>query len=374
VTDRVFFLARSLGRGGAERQLVALAIGLARRGHDVAVVTFYDGGVFLAELVRAGVRVIELGKKGRWDVLPFLHRLVRVLRDERPTVLHGYLPVANILTAICKPLLPATKIVWGIRASQLDMSHYDLLARAVQICERRLSKFSDCIIANSTSGKMDAVAKGFGVQAIAVIPNGIDADYFRFDVAARRRVRAEWKVGDGETLIGVAARLDPFKNHPMFLQAAARIARQCAGVRFACIGDGDSSYAESLQRQASAMGLADSVVWAGARDDMPAVYSALDLSVSASSSEGFSNSIAEAMACGIPTIVTDVGDSAEIVGDTCAVVPAGDPDRLAAELLHLISLSPEERRALGDACRSRVVLEYRVERLIDRTERALGLA
>src|SRR5574340_1409546 len=108
IPETILFLARSLDRGGAERQLVVLVKGLVRRGHTVAVVVFFGGGVYEAELAEAGVRVIDLRKKSRWDILPFLNRLVRLLRKERPVVLHSYLDVPNILAAALKPLLPGT--------------------------------------------------------------------------------------------------------------------------------------------------------------------------------------------------------------------------------------------------------------------------
>ncbi|MEK7801721.1 MAG: glycosyltransferase, partial [Pseudomonadota bacterium] len=95
----VMFLARSLERGGAERQLVLLATGLAARGHLVSVAVFYGGGIYEAELASAGVRIVDLRKQGRWDFLPFLCRLVRVLRIERPATLHGYLTVPNVLAS-----------------------------------------------------------------------------------------------------------------------------------------------------------------------------------------------------------------------------------------------------------------------------------
>ena len=129
IPKTILFLVRSLDRGGAERQLIVLAKGLASRGHAVSVAVFYGGGVYENELAEAGIRVINLGKTGRWNILLFLNRLMRLLRKERPTVLHSYLGVPNILAAALKPLLPGTRIVWGVRASNVDLSHYDWLLR-----------------------------------------------------------------------------------------------------------------------------------------------------------------------------------------------------------------------------------------------------
>lgn len=373
IPETILFLARSLDRGGAERQLVVLAKGLARREHAVAVAVFFGGGAYEAELAGAGVRVIHLNKKGRWDVLPFLIRLARLLRKERPAVLHSYLGVPNILAAVLKPLAPGTRIVWGVRASNVDLSRYDWLSRFAYGLERRLAWLADRIIANSHAGKRHAVANGFPEAGIVVIPNGIDTDRFRPDPEGRRRVRAEWGLGDHEMLAGLVGRLDPMKDHPVFLEAASLIVKACRDVRFVCVGGGPADYAAVLRQRAAALGLTDRLIWVGARDDMPAVYSALDIASSSSLGEGFSNTIAEAMACGIPSVVTEVGDSARIVGEAGSVVPPGDPHALAAAIQHLIDLPAEERLARGAACRARVVSEFGIERLIQRTEQALDL-
>lgn len=371
---RVLFLARSLNRGGAERQLVLLAAGLAQRGHLVVVAVFYDGGAFAAELEAAGVRLIVLEKIGRWDVLLFLIRLVRSLRKEHPAILHSYLAVPNVLSALLKPLLPGTQIIWGLRASNMDLSRYDWLSRLTNLLECKLSRFADCIIANSCAGKRHAVENDFSEDKIVVIPNGIDTKYFRFDLEGRRQVRSAWGLGKDEILVGLAARLDPMKDHPTFLKAASCIARERQDVRFVCVGDGPAAYTEALRQQVAALGLTNRLIWAGARDDMPAVYSALDIACSSSCfGEGFSNTIAEAMVCGVPCVVTEVGDSAFIVGDTGSVVAPGDYSALAAAIGRLIDLPPEERRMLGDACRARVVSEFGIDRLVDRTEQTLGL-
>lgn len=371
---KTIFLTRSLDRGGAERQLVVLAKGLASRGHAVSVAVFYGGGVYVAELAGAGVRVINLGKQGRWDILPFLNRLVGLLRKERPEVLHSYLSVPNVLVAVLKPLLQGTRIVWGVRASNVDLSRYDWLSSLAYALERRLARFADCIISNSDAGKRYAVANGFPEDKMKVIPNGIDTDYFRFDSEGRRQLRSAWGVGMHEILVGLVGRLDPMKGHPTFIEAASRIVRERRDVRFVCVGGGPADYARVLKQRVADLGLSNQLIWIGSRDDMPAIYSALDIATSSSSyGEGFSNAIAEAMACGVPCVVTDVGDSALIVGRKVSIVAPDDHGALATEIQGLANLLPEQRREMGEACRARVVSEFGVDRLVQRTERALGL-
>lgn len=370
---KVFFLIRSLERGGAERQLVLLAIELNRRGHQVSVVVFYDGGPFAAELKTAGVRLIVLDKSGRWDILPFFIRLARLLRKKRPTSLHSYLTVPNIFVAFLKPLLRNTRIVWGLRASNMDLSHYDWLARLTGIIELLLARIPDVIIANSHAGKVHAVDQGFPSGRIVVIPNGIDTTRFAPDAAARLRQRIEWGILENEILVGLTARLDVMKDHSNFLRAAGLVANKYSHVRFVCVGDGPVDFQSQLREQALQAGLTERLIWAGIRTDMPAVYSALDIASSSSFSEGFSNSIAEAMSCGVPCVVTNAGDSAWIVGKTGIVVPPGNPEKLADGFMRLIDLPADKRIELGLHARNRIIAEFGVEALVIRTEQVMDL-
>ena len=371
----VVFLARSLERGGAERQLVTLARALSGRGQPVAVVLFYGGGPLEQELAGSGVRLISLDKHGRWDMAGFGWRLIRTLRSFRGATIHGYLTVPNLLLALAKPFLRGSRVVWGLRASDMDMSRYDWLAGVTARLECLASNRADIIIANSTAGKRHAIERGFPGQKITVVPNGIDTKTFRPDHDARNRVRSEWSVTADQILVGLAARLDPMKDHQTFLNAAAIAWQQNPHLRFALIGDGPRDYRESLRAMSRTLGIADRVIWTGMRDDMSAAYNALDIFCSASAwGEGFSNSIAEAMACGVPCVATDVGDSAMIVGAAGRIVPPRNPSALADAMLALAGMEEAERKRLGAQARQRIESEFSVERLVENTALALGLA
>ena len=369
-TIRLVLLARSLDYGGAERQLIALAKGLHARGHHVVVAVFYPGGALEAELRAAGVPVVSLDKSGRWDVIGFLYRFGRFLRQERPEILHGYLPMPNILALLAKPVCSG-KVVWGVRASNMEARHYGWLAGVESRVERTVARFATLIICNSHAARSYHVSRGFPANRTIVIPNGIDTERFRPDPGARRRVRAAWGVDDREKLVGLVGRIDPMKGHPTFLKAAAQLARERLDVRFICVGGGPSSYVSELRHLAHDLGLPPRLIWAGPQEDMPGVYNALDLVVSASSfGEGFSNVVGEAMACGVPCIVTDVGDSPLIVQDTAMVVPSGRPAALATAMdQQLDRLSHGEfDRAL---IRTRIMTDFSLSRLHDTTEQWL---
>jgi glycosyltransferase involved in cell wall biosynthesis len=370
---KIQFLIRSLDYGGAERQLVEIAKGLQGRGHTVLVTTYYADGPLEKDLHAAGVPVETVHKSGRWDTLPFFVQLAIQMKRERPDVLHGYLPVPNLLVTICKPLLPRTLIVWGIRASNVDMSLYDRLSRMVFRAERLFSRFADLIIVNSNAGRDYYRMHGLPGDKMLVVPNGIDTERFKPDLPAGERLRAEWGVKTGEKLIGLVGRLDPMKDHPTFLKAAALFAKERNDVRFLCVGDGPDEYRSRLRELAHDLKLDGAVLWKGGRDDMHAVYNAMTIATSASSfGEGFSNVIGEAMACGIPCVATNVGDSALIVGDTGPVISPGDPAALSAVWRDLIENGSDARRTMGEKARQRIVEQFSVDMLVGRTEAALS--
>lgn len=341
---KIVLLVRSLGLGGTERQVVTLARGLQQRGCDVSVAVFYSGGFLEQELHDRGIPVWDLQKGGRWDVAGFIVRLIRMAQRLAPDVIYGFLAPPNMATVFLKPLFPRIRMVWGVRASNVDLARYDWLSRVSYFLECLLSRFADRIICNSRAGLDYAVAHGFPEETMAVVPNGIDVERFKPDSAARQRIREKWGIGGGDILIGVIGRLDAMKDHPTFLRAAAMLAPDREGLRFVCVGEGTAAYTAELHRLASELGLAERLIWAGARLDMPAVCNAMDIVASSSYGEGFPNVVAEAMACGVPCVVTDVGDSAMIVGATGAVVEPVSPDALCQGLRSMIQrLSPDLR-------------------------------
>ena len=362
---KVLLLIRSLEYGGAERQLVQLAKGLCRKAHSVKVLEFYPGGALEQYLRSTQVTIHALAKKGRWDVVAFFLRLLRFVKHEKPQVLYALLGVPCILSVFLKLFSPQMKIVWGVRASNVDLSRYEWLSLYAYRFECFLSRYADLIIANSHAGRNYAIKHGFP-QNIEVIPNGIDVDHFRPDFPARQKIRGEWNIKNNEMLIGLVARLDPMKDHHTFLTAASLVASKSSKAKFVCVGSGPAGYASELRAAATKYGLDDRVIWVGAQNNMRAVYNSLDLLVSSSSyGEGFSNAIAEAMACGIPCVVSDVGDSAWIVGETGIAIPPQSPEALADGIVTMINKAEFLDGFLQRACRQRIIENFGIERLVD---------
>jgi glycosyltransferase involved in cell wall biosynthesis len=191
---------------------------------------------------------------------------------------------------------------------------------------------------------------------------------FKPDGEAETKLRAEWGISEHTRLIGTVGRVDPMKDLPTFLEAAAIVAGKRDDVRFACVGAGPQSYVLELRQLANELGIGDLLLWTGARGDISAVYNALDVLVSSSYGEGLPNVVGEAMACGVPCVVTDTGDSASLVGQSGIVVSPRNPEALAAGL---ISSLETDRDEFGRKMRTRLVENFSVHQLAERTEKHL---
>ena len=357
----VFLLTRSLTTGGAEQQLVALARGLCEGGHQVSIGVFYGGGPLERGLESAGMEIVDLGKSGRWDVVPFLLRTAAALRLRKPDVLYSFLGGANLVASAVRRSVPRTKLVWSVRNSEFDMSVDHWVARAGHRLEAALAHAPDAIIANSSAGRDFAVSRGFPAGRITIVPNGIDTDRFRPDPGLRAEQRGKLGLSEDEIAIGVLGRLNATKDHASFLRAAAAVHARQPNCRFLCVGSGPEL--ERLQRLAVDLGIADRVLFPGELDPAAAL-NAFDIACSSSITEGFSNALAEAMACGLPCAATDVGDSAMIVGDSGMVVPPASPADLAGAVERQIERLPAHDPAVP---RARIVDNFSLAAMVDRT-------
>jgi glycosyltransferase involved in cell wall biosynthesis len=364
---RVTFLCRSLSVGGAERQLVALANGFATRGYAVTIVAFYPGGPLERDVLKE-VSLIGIGKSGRYDVVGPLWRLRAALTRGDPDVVHAYLTVPNLASLVGRRGGRRPRIVWGLRASDLRMDRYDLLSRATYRLEGAMAPMPDLAIVNSQAGRRVALHRGFPRERLAVVPNGIDLNRFRPDSAMRMQFRRELGLADDDLLVGHVARIDPMKDHETFLQAF-RILRACrSNARALCAVSGHQEAKSALEARIAAHGLAHDVRVVDLGPATERLYPALDLfCLSSSFGEGFPNVVGEALACGVPAAVTDVGDAAWLVGGAGAVAPPSAPDALAQSLA---SLADAYSPALAAAARARAEV-FSVERMVDRTEALL---
>ena len=156
-----------------------------------------------------------------------------------------------------------------------------------------------------------------------------------------------------------------------FLRAAAGYLQKQPDVQFVCVGQGAVAYQGHLRDLAKTLGIESRVIWTGARTDMTDIYNAFDIATSSSAfGEGFSNAIGEAMACAIPVVATDVGDSRRIVGDSGEIVPIRQPEALAAAWARLRQRMTQDPQ-VGAFARARIVENFSVDAMVENTESLL---
>ncbi len=366
----IFFLIRSLNIGGTERQLIELVKGLDSNHFDITVGLFYNEGALIEEIKSMPwIHVVSLNKSGRWDIIRFVLRFIKLLKSLQPDILYSFLPDANIAGLIAGRLSGVKRVVWGVRASNMDVSRYDWLARTSLRLSAFLSKFPDAIIVNSHAGKEFHRGIGYSTNRMMVIPNGICTDRFKPDYSAGLKVRDEWGIDEETITIGLIGRFDPMKDHATFLRAVKIFNQEGCSVRFVCIGDGKGPCKSEIHSLCRTLGLNGSLIWAGEMEDMPSVYNAIDIVTSSSISEGFPNVIGEAMACGVHCVVTDVGDSAIIVGETGVIVNPEDPQALADGWASMLKRLNDKSYLIKKMARARIVSHYNSEIFIQKASK-----
>lgn len=362
---KVVHLITGLGPGGAEMMLYKLVSRMSRQHFENVVVSLGQPGIIGTLIEQAGVPVRALGMPRRRVTLGGAGQLLRLLAAERPAVLQTWMYHADLLGLLAGRMTRTSPIIWNVRCSSMH-GLSPLTARIVRMCAR-LSHMPNAAVVNSESGLRDHTALGYRARRWEVIPNGFDLARFAPDPSARASVRAELGLAPDTLLIGLIGRYNPMKDHGLFLRAALAQARP--GLHFLLAGSQVEPSNPALARVVAGHPAAGHIHMLGERTDIARLMAALDVATSSSAyGEGFANVIGEAMACGVPVVVTNVGDAAAIVGAAGVVVPPRDQPALERAWQHLIAAGPAERTALGAAGRARVQQHYSLERIVRRYE------
>lgn len=337
-------------------------------GYRAGVVTLTEESTIGQGLRDVGIPVVALNC-GRGVLLPSqVASLVRTFHEFRPEVVHAWMYHANVVGQCLVRMhrrrgRPA--LVTSIRGSLDAWRSEKLPVRGVRRIDALLSARAAAIVFNSNRGAAQHAALGYCMDRATVIPNCFDTELFRPRLEAREALRAELGCGSAR-LIGFVARFDPLKDHRNFLRMARLVAALGHDYRFVLVGLGCDRNNRQLMKWVREDGLEGLVFPLGERRDVPQIQAALDLAVSSSMSEGFPNAVGEAMACGIPCVVTDVGDCQVLVGDAGIVVPPRNPVALAKAVLEVMGMSAERRNELGDRGRRRVIGKFGMASIVDR--------
>jgi len=364
--------------GGAEIMLLKLLSHIDRERFASRVISLTNGGPIGERLEGLGIPVQALGmnnplfvgmRPGFPDPGAVL-RLAGWLRGNPPDLVQTWMYHADLVGGIAARLAGRAPVIWGIRNSNLDVLHSRRSTRwTMKVCALLSKKIPARIVSCSETARRIHVNLGYAADRMLVIPNGFDLDLFRPDPQGRASLRQELGLSPEARLVGLVARFDPQKDHQTFIQAAAEVSARYTGVEFLLCGDGITWANAKLAGWIEERGLRDCFHLLGRREDIPRLSAALDVVCSSSAyGEAFPNVLGEAMACGVPCVATDVGDSAYIIGNTGKVVPPNDPQALAGAVVELLELPANRRHELGEDARRRMQQNFDIRAVVNRYE------
>jgi len=359
-TTVIVYVITDLNVGGAETMLYRLLSALDRELFEPYVISLTGDGLFGEKLRSLGIPVRLLGMDARLPNPFSLLKLILWLKQIRPALVQTWMYHADLIGGLAG-FLAKVPVVWGVRNTSLDpLAIKRNTIRVVRINAWFSSRLPLRIVSCSEAARQAHVKYGYATEKFVVIPNGFDLNLFRPDPTARKSILQELGLPADTFLVGLVARFDPLKDHQTFIRAAGIFHQTHPQAHFLLCGGGISWSNEVLSGWIDAAGIRQNCHLLGRRDDIPHVMAGLDINTLSSIGEAFPNVLGEAMACGVPCVATDVGDAAEIVGDTGIVVPPRDAHALAEGWERMINLSTQERHELGQRARSRIQTHYQI--------------
>jgi len=308
---KIFIFLPTLNIGGCEKQVFYLARELSRRGYPITLGTFYAGGLFWDKLKEENLRLICLGKKGKFDIFNFLSRVKHFIKEEQFDVIQTFLPVTDFYGIYAGHFAGISSLFSGIRCSNINFFNYSLGRKCYFLLSKFvLNKYCKVVIYNSFSGKQYHEKVGFRVKG-EVIWNGIDfTETERIKNALDRdKKRSELGISSPAKVVSVIARLDPMKDHRALLRAFHSLVCQHDNLCLLIVGDGNGLVKNRLNSDIIRLKLEKYIKVLGPRSDADEIIAISDALVSSSLfGEGLSNAVIEAMTLGTPVVSTLVGD------------------------------------------------------------------
>lgn len=355
----VVHVITGLGLGGAEMMMYKVLTKLDRARHTAEVISLSSASHLRPQIEALGIRVTSLDMDGPAAAPQALLKLRAHIASSPAAVVQTWMYHADLLGGLAARWA-GRPVVWNIQGSNLDPHSTRRLTRAIMsTCARLSSRLPARIVSCGHATARTHTALGYDEGKIVVIPNAVDTQKFQPAAAARAAVRAELGLPADAFVVGIGARFDPQKDHETMLAAWGRLqARGATRAHLLLFGKDLVRENATLAGWINRHG-ASQVHLLGPRSDVARLFAGCDAScLSSAYGEGLPNIVAEAMACALPCVVTDVGDSAWVVGDTGFVAPPRDAAALADGLWALVSMTPEKLAALGARARRRVETDF----------------
>jgi len=352
--------------GGSETTLLKLLAATPRELQAPRVVSLLSVGTIGPRIIALGIPVEALEIRRVPRLPAALRALRRTAGRTSADVVVGWMYHGNLAASLGTSLARGAPVIWNIRHSVYDLADEKPSTAWLIQLGAKLSGHAAAIVYNSHIAREQHERLGYAAARGTVIPNGFDTECFAPNTSARASVRAELGLPENALLLGMVARLHPMKDHVGLLRAFATVRERMPDAHLLLAGRDVIASQPQLAAALRELGLGDAVHLLGERADMPRLAASLDVALSSSFSEGMPNTVGEAMACGVPCVVTDVGDSGLLVGPTGAVVPPRDSQAFAAACIGLLEGSEHKRRELGNQARRRIEQHFAIEAIAQR--------
>jgi len=368
---KILHIINDLSIGGAEMMLYRLLYHEREAQLEPSVISLMDRGPLRQRIKELGISVLSPGMSPAVPSPQSVFRLIRLVRQLKPDLIHGWLYhgslAAQFASAFSGKHIPA---IWSIHYSMYSLGFEKKLTAAAVRLSVPLSRRAAAIVFVSRTSELQHRDLGYSLKKSFVIPNGIDTDEFSPCPDSRLSLRSELGLPEDALLIGLINRYHPMKDHANFLKAASKLAAKYPQVHFLLAGRGVDHTNSKLMFLIRELALSSRTHLLGERTDIARLTAALDvLSLSSLYGESFPVIVGEAMACGVPCVVTDVGDSGWLIGETGRKVAPGNPEQLANAWEELVLIGPEGRAALGNAARQRVITHFSLPSIADQYRR-----
>jgi len=352
---KIVHIITGLGSGGAEHMLYKLLKYSDRGKYYHEVVSLMDEGVYGEKIEELGIKVhcLNLNKK---NILSSILKGKKIAKDF--DIVDTWLYHADIFGFIVAKILLREKLIWNIRHSNLDKGANKPRTLRIVKLNAILSKHVDCITYNSNKALENHLKVGYADKNSVVIPNGFELDKFKFSLEDRTRIRGELGLTNEDKVIITVGRWDIQKDYYTLLKALNELKKQNIKFKMIMIGTSLDNSNKELLDLINKYDLKGNMILLGRRDDIPSLLSAADIYISSSLGESFSNAIGEAMTCELPCIVTDVGDSKIMVGNTGEVVKAKDYVGISETLIRYFE---EDNLFRNKKARLRVLQNYEIK-------------
>ena len=356
---KVLHIITGLDVGGAESSLSNL---LSSLNIETKVVSLTSNGKIGKIIESMGYEVVPLNLT-IFNFFTVFLRLCRIIKEYKPDVVQTWLYHADLIGGLAAKFTSVKSVVWNIRTTELKRGSYTTSG-----IRKLLALLSDTVpdkvVVVAEKAKKKHIDLGYKSSRMVVIPNGFEIA--KFDVSLNKVASFKKEIGlaDDELVVGCVGRLSQVKGQDVFVKATNIVLKVFPRVRFLLIGRGldysNQEFIDVLKKHSNI----NNFILLGERSDIPTCLKSMDLFCLPSRSEGFPNSLGEAMLAGIPCVSTDAGDAAILGGDDVPIAKVGNHEDLASKLVETLAKSQLEREEIGRRLRQRIINEYSMDKMV----------